>query len=1068
MIFAVCSNLMISNSFSHQNDCDDETQCGMGRIRSCSASGEPTALNFNPTSSGADIMFDLSNPVCLTVIATSYAAVKGSIAAMCRACGMNSYPSLTPSPVRDAALIVQGGIKATSATGNTCAASVAIASLSMSTALAQLGVTYAIASNVFDNATLCGSNWFSADPNNYAISKPAYKAEIENWVRNNPNATLADKNYRQWYYGGVEYNDNPSGSWYHSGVEYSDNLLGKEAACEDPTGSNVKENGHYPRQKYYFRGSQAANYNCEKYNHLRSPKNIPADKIEDYKKAYQCCLNRSQNYACVVYKTEGASSIDNVNIASNQKINFDPNQNNDGVLCRVGSDCVIKGITFKTSYLDATQSRMICVQSHSLCPYNFTIGKGGTQHCDYFKDGVYNSSTKRFDFITPEDIERATDKDNPTNDCNQKSEIRNADCTFNEKAGKCKNYCQYLTHCVAVGSTTYEYRSNLESPYFSSACFNFVGDSRNITAFDGGIIIGSQRHFSAPIAQCVKETMENVFYDRAGHSKCADPNEFPQADGTCLTSRYIQSGDFTYMKGNRVMGISFFQNLQNTLQFTIRMVMSISVMFYGMKILIATAAPKKNEIIMYLIKMGLVMFFATGDAWQSFFFEGVYYAPTFFSELVFDVENNLPEEKKDGCQFDEESLGVERAYPAGKSYLQIWDALDCKTARYLGFAPEASVANIAMLIFAGLFTGPYGIYFVVGLMFFGFFLLMLTIRALHIFLASSVAIIIMVYISPIIIPTVLFSKTASIFKNWLTNLISFCFQPMILAAYIGMFIIIFDSTMIGSATFKGSIPNKTINCDEVCKNANNELVIGDINCSQAGHAWVGGTCKDNSGNAVFDVASNAECLANGYRVEGAFCRDASGNDVGGDPDCSNPGNRLVDPFTDSIACLIAFDQYDRINFLETIGISIPSVTDLFTKNIKEKILTIIKAAFVMYVLCQFVDQIPSITSQLIGGSALPGSNLSATGMMKSVAGFADGVRERITRGGFALGKSSYNTVKDTANKENEEENSEAKDSSQGDGKTSAGKDDNSGSNNAENESSQESSGESSGEQENKN
>jgi hypothetical protein len=119
---------------------------------------------------------------------------------------------------------------------------------------------------------------------------------------------------------------------------------------------------------------------------------------------------------------------------------------------------------------------MICAQTYSLCPYNFTIGKGGTKYCDYFQDGVDGK------IITPEEIAEATDPENGTNNCNTKSEIRNADCTFNSKADKCKNYCQYLTHCVKIGASDYQYQSNLDSPYFSSACFNFIGDSRNQTS----------------------------------------------------------------------------------------------------------------------------------------------------------------------------------------------------------------------------------------------------------------------------------------------------------------------------------------------------------------------------------------------------------------------------------------------------------------------------------------------------------------------------------------------------------------------------------------------------------
>ncbi len=1002
------STYFFSLTSSYASDCDDPNRCGVGRIRSCTASGNPQGLYFDPTQNGADIMFDLSNPVCLTVIATSYAAVKTAIAAMCYACGLKKYPDPTPSPVRDTALIIAGGVKASSSSSGPCGTAVATASAAMATALAEIAVIYGTAKLVFDNTTVCGAKWLDADPDKYNISKSSAKGEMEQWVKDNPTADLSSQNYRQWYYDGVEYEDHPDKGDY----------------CEDPTGSNVKSSGHFPRQKYYLRGTRAGNFNCSQYDLSLSNSSInPNATADDYKKAYDCCRSRSQEHICIDYKTSDAPS--------------GPLSNNDGVFCKSGNNCTIKGITFSAAPITSSDSRLICAQSYSLCPYNFTIGKGGTTICDYYQDGV--KSGGKYEYITPDDISQATDPINPTNDCNRKSEIRNSDCTYNSKAGQCKNYCQYLTHCTVVGNSNYKYQSNLNSPYFSSACLNFVGDSRNMTTFNSGIIFGSQRHFSAPIAQCVKETLENIFYNKAGHTRCLDANEYPLADGTCVTGNYVHSGFFTYKKGNQVKEVSFFSGLQDKLQTTIKFALTLAIMFYGIKILIAhnSSEIKKSDLIMFCIKIGLVMYFATGDAWQTYFFEGVYNSSTVFSKMVFDIESTLPQSKQDGCQFDSASLGQERAYPAGKDYLSIWDTLDCKIARYLGFSPEASAANIASLIFAGLFTGPYGIYFVIGLMFFGFFFLAMTLRALHIFLSSAASIILMVYISPIIIPMALIPKTANLFKEWLTNLISFCLQPMILFAYIATFIIVFDSTMIGSATFSGNPPNKTISCKSTCQDTNGNPVNGDIDCSMSGHQMVGGVCRNTAGYTVTD---DPTCSMPGNSLSGAVCRDASGNDVGGDPDCSKPGHNMISPLNDSIACLVSIDDYGKINFLETIGISIPAIHSLFTDHVKEKILTIIKAAFVMYVLCQFIDQISEITSQLIGGAALPGSKNSATGLMTSAAGIAEGIRGRITRGGIKFGKESYKDIKDSVRRGagTEKEAADSKPASKGDGANEAG------------------------------
>jgi len=276
-----------ANQQVYAADCTTNPEtCGIGRVRTCTASGYTQTLQFNPTETGADVMFDLSNPVCIAVIASSYSLVKGSIAVMCATCGLNQYPDVTPSPIRDTYLLALGAAKA--AGGNSaCGVAVSTASSSLAGAMAALGIIYGVAKVVFDETSLCGASWVIADKDKYSISKPSRKAEVENWIENTPDATLGQTNYNEWYYDGEEFEDNPvSGDF-----------------CEDPSGNNVKSNGHYPRQKYYLRGTLAGNYNCSRYDSEQNGITIPADKKDDYKKAYACCKKRSQNYACIKYVT---------------------------------------------------------------------------------------------------------------------------------------------------------------------------------------------------------------------------------------------------------------------------------------------------------------------------------------------------------------------------------------------------------------------------------------------------------------------------------------------------------------------------------------------------------------------------------------------------------------------------------------------------------------------------------------------------------------------------------------------------------------------------------------------
>ena len=55
------------------------------------------------------------------------------------------------------------------------------------------------------------------------------------------------------------------------------------------------KNGKFYYKYYYFRGLLPANYLCDRFNPLYNDNT----KFAEYKKAYECCLNRSQNYICL-------------------------------------------------------------------------------------------------------------------------------------------------------------------------------------------------------------------------------------------------------------------------------------------------------------------------------------------------------------------------------------------------------------------------------------------------------------------------------------------------------------------------------------------------------------------------------------------------------------------------------------------------------------------------------------------------------------------------------------------------------------------------------------------------
>ena len=831
---------------------------------------------------------------------------------MNKICGSGSViPRTTPSPALDARDITKAGIKVLSnissktAVNGACLSAINRSVISMGTAIGEFYVIYRVAKDVFDNSSVCGHEWLTVNPQKFTRTASGYKQTVQNEIdkrlreRNYDllNLETGDKIYREWYYGGVEVEDNPSSG----------------DACLDVT-QPKNSTGEYPRQKYYLKGTEVGNYNCRKYlvtPGMNDPStNLPytETRANEMNSAYRCCIDRSSTSVCIKYDS--------------------PTQLEKEVFCRAGSKCTISNITFAAKV--SNDNRYVCAETYSLCPYNFTLS-GGTQECDYYRDGIWSDDESKWVMITQEDISPANGG-SPT--CATKSEIRNADCTYNEMAGKCRNYCQYMTHCTRVSATPFEYKSELTSPYFSDACLNFKGDSQNTISF-GDLLIDDQKHFSAPIAQCVKETMENVFYGRAGHSKCRNYGEYPSADGSCPSGLYGGTSSFIYKKGNQVNAKSFFGRMQEVMQDLVRLVLTLSVMFFGMNMLIQKKGfdlREKKDMLVYLFKIVTILYFATGDAWQQQFFNGVYNSSSEFARMVFKIETQQAPSKRDGCQFgsvttpDGITTPTEKSYPAGKSYLAIWDTLDCKIMRYLGFGPQDSVANIASLILAGFLTpfASVGLFFAISTMFFGICLIAATVRALHIFLSSCIAIIIMVFVSPIIFPTLLFEKTKGMFDKWLTNLISYCLQPMILFAYIAIFITVLDQTVIGDATFAGAGPFKTISCSKYCQNSFGEIV--------------------------------------------PFGPD------GNPPACDKNNEEMINPLDNSVACLINAKDFGTFPGFELVGLTIPIMVNLFSENARERVLTILKGTLVMFLLYKFMDEIPGITGKLIGGGLSGGTS----------------------------------------------------------------------------------------------
>lgn len=957
--------IFVSLSF-FQKELYGAKDTGVERIRECKDNNGAVG-DFEPMLSGSvydtkvgkEMDYDLSNPFCVAQFAGAYATIKVSLGLINGACGTGSpFPRLLPSLPKDLYEITKAAKKAKSLIKDSAKHPCPTAFLSnmgkIGIAIGEVFIHHKAAEDQYNIVRVCGSKWRGPDIktqgetnkiviNNYKMvsnANDSYSKEVADYLDKNRYKTIKDaenaynedgKKYREWFYGGKEFEDAPA----------------EGETCKDPSRD-------FKPQRYYLRGLDS-NYMCEKYN-----PNYHNDKDNLYKIAYKCCLERSQNYICLEKSQLGAFSAEHM-------------------FCKGDSKCAFKNniaVSFATYRRD--NKRLICAKSYSLCPFNFAVG-GGSPYPNYFLDVDQKGKAITDKMINDSKPKEGVTQGNVTPPCD-KAESRNSNCSFNGKLGKLKNYCQYFQHCTTTNSRPYVADLSILNAYYSKACIDFVGDSQNgvkklidaktAVSYNGGFLFGEQTNFSAPIVQCFKETMKNIFTNTAGHSRCMDLS-FGNSTNECKDSydgdSYFTSGNFIWKKGNKVKENSLFEFLQKRLKMIITTVLVISITFLGFKILVGKLdLSNKKEILVYIIKIAFVIYFVNGTAWKDVFFDGIYNGSNEISRIFFKIKSAIDTDNPNLCNFGSQidKDGTKKVstirYPAGSEYLMVWDTLDCKIMQYLNYGPGFTTSTMVVLIIAAFFTGGIGLIIALSVFIMAVCLILATIRAMHIFISSAIAIIIYVFISPLIIPLVLFEKTKSIFDAWFMQLMSFTLSPIVLFAYLGIFISLSEDIMYGGA---------------------NSFKDGKINCSEY--------CVDKDGNRS---AKN----------EYGKCGD----------------NRVtVDPFDLSVACILNFNDFSENPGFALFGITLPSIAKLLhPEKAQIRILLVLKSALFLFILAQFMDEIPAIAGRLTG-EVIDVKGAGFIEVMKKFTSTMRGIQKRGARLVKGAGIAQLNNAKEVASKD---------------------------------------------------
>ena len=242
----------------------------------------------------------------------------------------------------------------------------------------------------------------------------------------------------------------------------------------------------------------------------------------------------------------------------------------------------------------------------------------------------------------------------------------------------------------------------------------------------------------------------------------------------------------------------------------------LSIIFFAIKILSTNTFPKLHETFLYVFKIGVVMFFANGiteDAGMGWLYKQL----TRVSGGLGDILLTASTFRNDVCNFKDDMYG-QSSSSGSYVYLKPFDFLDCRVFFYLGgtllgndkplpnnFGAILSQAapRLLMIIFP-LFGALDPIAFIVSLtlLLFALLIISLAVWVTSLMALSMVVLFFLVFVSPLVVPTLLFGYTKNIFDAWLKELVSYCLFPPFIFLFFGFMTSIFDTRMLGSTQFE--------------------------------------------------------------------------------------------------------------------------------------------------------------------------------------------------------------------------------------------------------------------------
>ncbi|BBJ30999.1 hypothetical protein RAS_01080 [Rickettsia asiatica] len=400
--------------------------------------------------------------------------------------------------------------------------------------------------------------------------------------------------------------------------------------------------------------------------------------------------------------------------------------------------------------------------------------------------------------------------------------------------------------------------------------------------------------------------------------------------------------------------------------------LTLYVMFFGFKLLLAGEVPPKSEYINFILKMIFVTYFSIGInitpgngspydrldgmiQWAfPFLLDGI-------NGLASWVMNAAPSGL---CKFNNLS------YDGTVSYIALWDALDCRVAHYLGLdilstlLVENAYRSHDFLNFDFFsFSAPPYIYLLIPAIISGNMMLVslalsypLLVISVAAFMVNAtimcmISIVILGILAPLFVPMFLFTYTRNYFDSWVKLMISFLLQPMVVVTFMITMFSVYDYGFYGKCQYKSKLIHNSIENLAQGGTSSRDVLIFYIN-----NDW-----DDISQYPKKEDAENCQnslgyMLNNPITTAFNFAKDSVSEIVD-----SKPGDTPTDKFLAKFQFLSGVVLGPGMFFMS------PKV--LFEK-IKNILLALVTACFTLYLMYNFSSQLAEFAADMTEGVAL--------------------------------------------------------------------------------------------------